>query len=217
MYKLAIFDLDGTLVNSLEDLADAWNKALATHGFETYETERYRYFVGNGSLKLIERVLPHDKYTEENISKLMASFNEEYGNNYNVKTRPYSGMAGLVERLGSSGVLTAVASNKPDMFTHIIIDEMFGDIFSYVSGKKDGFATKPNADIVMDIMDKLGAAPSETVIIGDSSVDMLTAKNAGTDSIGCTWGFRTEDELIKSGACHIAHTAEDVYLIICGK
>ncbi|MBQ5316552.1 MAG: HAD-IA family hydrolase [Oscillospiraceae bacterium] len=212
-YKLAVFDLDGTLVDSLADLGNACNAALAKHGFQTHETEKYRYFVGDGVPMLIRRALPQD-VSDEVREAVHASFDEEYHRSYNVFTRPYDGVKKLLEKLSHSGVLTAVASNKPDVFTQTIVREMFGDVFSYVSGKKDRYEKKPAPGIVFHIMDKLGVSAAETVFIGDSSVDMLTARNAGTDSIGCTWGFRTEAELTENGADYLAHRPEDIYDII---
>ena len=214
-YRLAVFDLDGTLVDSLADLGNACNAALERYGYPTHSTEKYRYFVGDGIPMLIKRALPEGASADA-AEKVHAAFDEEYHRSYNVFTKPYSGMEELLKRLSDSGVLTAVASNKPDVFTQTIVREMFGDAFSYVSGKKDRYEKKPAPDLVFHIMDKLGVTAAETVFIGDSSVDMLTAANAGTDSIGCTWGFRTEDELVSNGAVYLAHRAEDIYDIIMG-
>ena len=211
MYKLVIFDLDGTLVDSLEDLGNACNSALEKFGFPVHEMEKYRYFVGNGVPMLIKRALPENERTEENISRVKAEFDSIYGNAYNVCTRPYDGIDELVRRLDAEGIAMAVASNKPDNFTRTIVSEMFGDVFFAVSGKKDGAPKKPDPHIALSIMESLGVSPCETLFAGDSSVDMQTAKNAGCDSVGCLWGFRTREELEENGAVYIAGSPLDIF------
>jgi phosphoglycolate phosphatase len=211
MYKLVIFDLDGTLVNSLEDLGNACNSALEKFGYPVHPMESFRYFVGDGVPMLIRRALPESERTEENIQRVKEVFDGIYGKNYSVCTRPYEGIVELLQKLKEAGILIAVASNKPDNFTQTIVSAMFGDTFSYVSGKKDGFEKKPNPQIALHIMEKLGVSPKETLFAGDSSVDMQTALNAGCDSIGCVWGFRTLKELEDSGAAYIAYKPEDIY------
>ena len=201
MYKLVIFDLDGTLVNSLADLGNACNEALAKFGFPTYDIEKYRYFVGDGVPMLIKRAVPADKGTDV-----------IYRRTYNRLTRPYDGIVKLVADLKAKGILTAVASNKPDEFTQVIVSDMFeAGTFSYVSGKKDGFEKKPDPGIALHIMEKLDVSPEDTLFAGDSSVDMKTATNAGCDSIGCLWGFRTREELEENHAVYIAETPADIY------
>lgn len=211
MYKLVIFDLDGTLVNSLEDLGNACNSALERFGYPVHPMESFRYFVGDGVPMLIRRALPEKERTEETIAKVKAVFDEIYGRNYNVCTRPYDGITELLDRLKAEGILIAVASNKPDNFTQTIVTSMFGDTFSYVSGKKEGFEKKPDPQIALHIMEKLGVSPEETLFAGDSSVDMQTAHNAGCDCIGCVWGFRTLQELTDNKATYIANSPKDIY------
>lgn len=211
MYKLVIFDLDGTLVNSLEDLGNACNSALERFGYPVHPMESFRYFVGDGVPMLIRRALPEKERTEETIAKVKAVFDEIYGRNYNVCTRPYDGITELLDRLKAEGILIAVASNKPDNFTQTIVTSMFGDTFSYVSGKKEGFEKKPDPQIALHIMEKLGVSPEETLFAGDSYVDMQTAHNAGCDCIGCVWGFRTLQELTDNKATYIANSPDDIY------
>ena len=212
MYKLVIFDLDGTLVNSLADLGNSCNEALSKFGFPVHNMEKYRYFVGDGVPMLIRRALPEDKRTEDIISAVKAEFDKIYRVSYNKLTRPYEGIIKLLSELKAKGILTAVASNKPDEFTQVIVSDMFEKgTFSYVSGKKDGFDKKPDPGIALHIMEKLGVSPEDTLFAGDSSVDMQTAINAGCDSIGCTWGFRTLDELKENHAVFIAHTPQDIF------
>lgn len=215
MIKTAIFDLDGTLINSLADLADATNAGLARMGLPTHPAEKYRFFVGNGARKLCERVLPEELRTEEKISELQALFSEEYAKNCLNKTRPYEGIKELITDLGKAGVACAVASNKPDAFSKELISELFGEgQFALVTGKREGVPVKPAPQIVFNILSELGAQPDSAVFIGDSSVDVETAHNAGLECIGCTWGFRGEPELRSAGADHIARSAEDVFEIV---
>lgn len=213
MLKLIIFDLDGTLVNSLDDLGNACNSALERFGYPVHSIEEYRYFVGDGVSALIERALPEGERSPGNAERVREVFNGIYEKTYNRLTKPYDGIIPLLERLREKGMLTAVASNKPDGFTRKITDSMFGELLDFASGKKDGFEKKPDPAIVLHIMDKLGAKPDETLIAGDSSVDMHTAANAGCKSIGCTWGFRTLKELTDSGADYIAHSPDDIFSI----
>lgn len=210
MYKLVIFDLDGTLVNSLEDLGNACNAALGKFGFPVHETEKFRYFVGDGVPMLIKRALPEDNRDDETVMTVKAAFDEIYGKNYSVCTRPYDGIPQLLASLQERGIQAAVASNKPDEFAQVIVGEMFGEIFSFVSGKKEGFEKKPSPQIALHIMEKLGISPRDTLFVGDSSVDMQTAANAGCDSVGCTWGFRTEQELRDNNATYLAYEPMDI-------
>lgn len=211
MYKLVIFDLDGTLVNSLEDLGNACNSALERFGYPTHSMDSFRYFVGDGVPMLIRRALPESERSEENIARVKAVFDEIYGRNYNVCTRPYDGITELLDKLKAEGILIAVASNKPDNFTQTIVTGMFGDTFSYVSGKKEGFEKKPDPQIALHIMEKLGVSPKDVLFAGDSSVDMQTAHNAGCDCIGCVWGFRTLQELTDNKATYIANSPIDIF------
>lgn len=212
MYKLAVFDLDGTLVDSVYDLADAVNAALAERGYPTHDTDKYYRFVGNGTLKLCERALPEDKRNDAEISSLHTRFAEIYGSICLNKTRPYVGIPELIRGLGEAGLLCAVASNKTDSFSREIVASLFpADSFALVMGKRDGVPTKPAPDIVLAIANEFGVDINDAVMIGDSSVDVRTAHNAGIKCIGCTWGFRGEQELREAGCDHIAHTPEDIY------
>lgn len=215
MYKLAVFDLDGTLVDSVCDLADAVNTALAERGYPVHDTEKYYLFVGNGTLKLCERALPEDKRSDAEISSLHTRFAEIYGRICINKTHPYEGIPELIDRLGERGVRCAVASNKTDSFSREIVSALFEKgSFDLVMGKRDGVPTKPQPDIVYNIANELGMDLKAAVMIGDSSVDVRTAHNAGIKCIGCTWGFRGEQELRDAGCDHIAHTPEDIYKLI---
>lgn len=217
MYRLAIFDLDGTLINSICDLADAVNTALAERGYPVHPTESYYYFVGNGAKKLCERALPEDKRTEVEIGSLYARFSEIYGEICLNKTRPYEGIPEVISRLKDAGVKCAVASNKPDSFSKEIISALFPkDAFDLVMGKREGVPTKPQPDIVFGIIGELGTDIAEAVFIGDSCVDVVTAHNAGLPCIGCVWGFRGEQELKDYGCDLIAQVPEDIFSLVTG-
>lgn len=212
--KTIIFDLDGTLLDTLADLADSANFTMEQMGYPTYPIDSYRYFVGNGVPKLLERCLPEDKRTEENIAAARTIFSEYYNVHFADKTRPYDGIAELLQNLKKSGVKMAVASNKSDEFTQSIVKKFFGDIFDMVQGGKADVHKKPAPDIAFGIMERLGAVPKSTYFAGDSNVDMYTAKNAGLTAIGCLWGFRTKDELVDGGADFLAEKPSDIFKIL---
>ncbi len=212
--ELIIFDLDGTLLDTLADLADSANYTIEQMGYSTHPLESYRYFVGNGVPKLLERCLPDDKRNEKNIAAAREIFAEYYSIHFADKTKPYEGVSELLEKLKNSGVKMAVASNKSDEFTQSIVKRFFGDIFDMVQGGKVDVPKKPAPDIAFGIMERLGAVPENTYFAGDSNVDMYTAKNAGITAIGCLWGFRTKEELLDSGANFLAEKPSDICDII---
>ena len=211
MYKAVIFDLDGTLVDSLQDLADAVNYGLEKMGYQKHETEEYKKFVGNGAVKLCERALAgYTDYSEE-IETLHKYFSEYYNEHCIDQSAPYEGISDLLSELKNNHILLAVASNKPDEFTKSIIEKMFRkDTFSVVYGKRPDKDTKPAPDIIFDILHDLGLTKDDVILAGDSNVDIMTAANAGIKSIGCTWGFRTSEELIEAGADFIVNSPEEI-------
>ena len=209
--RLAIFDLDGTLLNTISDLAHSTNYALEKNGFPTHTIESYKRFVGNGINKLFERALPENERTVENIAKVRAVFLPYYDIHNTDFTEPYEGIYELLKELQSRGILLAVASNKYQTATEKLISAIFPDIkFAAVLGQREGIPVKPDPAIVHDIFKITSASPDETIYIGDSGVDMQTASNGGITSIGVTWGFRSREELVTSGACHIVDSAADI-------
>lgn len=212
--KTIIFDLDGTLLDTLADLAESANYTMKQMGYPAYPIDSFRYFVGNGVPKLLERCLPEDKRTEENIQTARTIFAEYYNIHFVDKTKPYDGVAELLEKLKESRVKMAVASNKSDEFTVSLVKRFFGNAFDMVQGGKADVPKKPAPDIVYGIMEKLGAVPENTYFAGDSNVDMYTAKNAGIKAIGCLWGFRTKEELLEGGADFLAESPLDIYKIL---
>lgn len=215
MFKLIIFDLDGTLINSIEDLADAVNYGLEKMGYKPHPLEKFYRFIGNGALKLCQRALADYTDSEEAVNTLHEYFSGYYRAHSTDKTVTYDGIKELVNELRAKGLKLAVASNKPDEFTKSIVTDIFGnDTFSVILGKRENCATKPAPQIIYDIMNEAGVIFSDTILAGDSDVDILTARNAGIKSIGCTWGFRTKEELISTGADYIADHASDILGIL---
>ena len=220
MIKLCIFDLDGTLINSLNDLADSMNHAIKAHGFPTHAPEKYRQMVGSGVSVLADRAAgaPNDQYTPEVKAAILSDFSEYYSVHCLDKTLPYPGIPELLTELDNEGILCAVNSNKPDNFTKQIVSTLFPDKkFAAIWGKRDGYERKPSPDEANAIMRSLNILPEECMYIGDSNVDVQTAKNAGISFCGVTWGFRSQEELISEGASIIAHTVNDLKLTILNR
>jgi phosphoglycolate phosphatase len=214
MFKACIFDLDGTLVDSLKDLAVSVNHALGLQGLPTHEVEKYRYFVGRGAAKLVEEVLPEgqrDKLTQEATSKL---FNEYYNLHFLDNTLPYDGIVALIEKLKQRGIKLAVVSNKPDLFVRKIVDNLFAGYFDSVCGHRDDIPHKPDPTIVNEVCSLISTSPQDCVFIGDSGVDMQTANNAGMFAVGALWGFRTRDELAQNGAAALIERPEDLLALL---
>lgn len=218
MKQLVIFDLDGTLVNSVYDLADSVNNVLGRNGYPIHKTDEYYYFVGNGTRKLCERAIPADKRCDAEIDRIHSEFLSEYAKNYLNKTTLYDGILDTVLNLVDRGVKCAVASNKTDIFTKEIIDKLFGgDVFSACVGKRDGVPAKPDPAIVYGILEKLGVKHENAIFVGDSNVDIITGKNASIETVGCLWGFRTREELSAAGADHIIEKPNELIEIFFGR
>lgn len=211
MKKLVIFDLDGTLLNTIADLATATNQALQHYGYPTHEVDAYRFFVGNGINKLFERALPESERTEENILKIRSEFVPYYDIHNADLSRPYPGIAELLEALQQKGVLIAVASNKYQAAARKLVTYYFPNIrFAEVLGQREGVPTKPDPAIVNDILAQTGVKREEVLYVGDSNVDMQTAHNAGVTAVGVSWGFRPRTELEALHPAHIIDKAEEL-------
>lgn len=196
--KVVIFDLDGTLLNTIADLAAAANHALLSLGFARREEAECQRFVGNGVTKLLERALPEGAKTAENVEQMRGAFFKYYDEHLWDKTTVYSGVTELLEALQSRGVLLAVASNKYQSATERLVRHFFPQIkFLEVLGQREGFPVKPDPDIVHEILLASGAHKEDVLYVGDSDVDMQTAKNAGVRACAVTWGFRSR-ELLES-------------------
>lgn len=215
MYRYVIFDLDGTLLNTLEDLAEAGNHALKAFGFPTYETEKYRYFVGNGIPVLIKRICP-EGCSPDTLEKVREAFSEYYGPHCTDNTAPYGGIEDMLSELKKAGVTVGVVTNKDHDFSQKLVNDYFGDKIGMVCGRRDGIPKKPDPYSVNYLIERFGAEKKDVLYVGDSNVDMETAINAGVDSCGVLWGFRTEKELSDSGARYIAADAGELLRIIKG-
>lgn len=210
MYKLVLFDLDGTLLNSLKDLAYASNYALKQFGFETYEEEAYKRFVGNGVYKLVERMLPVEERKEETLLEVKKVFDSYYKEHNLDYTQPYEGVMALLQEMQEKGIQTAVVSNKPHDFAQELVKQLFKEKISVTYGQREGIKTKPDPTTVLEVIEHFKRDKKECIYVGDSDVDMLTAKNAGIHSIGVLWGFRTEEELKEAGADFIAKDTNEL-------
>lgn len=216
MIKAVIFDLDGTLVDSIADLCNSSNFALKKYGFPQHELYKYNYFVGNGMTNLIERVIPKEALNKETFQKVYDAFIEHYSSNYLVNTAPFDGIKESLKTLKENGILLAVLSNKKDEFTKRIAKVLFGDLFDIVSGKKEGNPLKPDPASTLDILNRFGVSPSECAFLGDSGVDMETAVNSGCLPVGVLWGLRASEELKNCGAKHLIHNPTEIASFILG-
>ena len=215
MKKLVIFDLDGTLLNTIEDLGHAANYALEQNGFATHSMASYPFFVGNGVRRLMERVVPEDARDTETINNLLKDFKQYYDLHNTDLTRPYDGIIDLLDELKARGVAMAVASNKYQAATTRIIGHFFGHYdFVAVEGQKEGVPVKPDPSVVFQILLQAPTPKREVLYVGDSGVDMETARRACIDSVGVTWGFRPEKELNEYHANVIVNKPGDILQIV---
>lgn len=201
-FQAAIFDLDGTLINSLEDLADSANAMLASYGFPTHPLDPYRYFVGNGSRKLIERCLPKEKATDPDfVEEALQRYKEIYAHHTEDKTRPYVGILSALQMLQQQGIPMGICTNKHQSAADEIVAHMFpAGLFQAVVGDRPGLPRKPNPQKVLQMAEEFGVAPNCVAYFGDTSVDMDTAHHAGFYAVGVLWGFRPKGELVAHGA-----------------
>lgn len=202
-YRCCIFDLDGTLINSLADLAEASNHMLERQGFPTYPVERYRYFVGRGVPKLIEMVLPKSSRNPEALAASRRLFDEYYHAHALDHTGPYAGIPAMLTQLRGRGLSLAVVSNKPDDFVHQIVAAVFAGVFDTVQGQRAGVPRKPDPAMAWKACEAMGTRAEECLYFGDSDVDMQTAAAAGMTAVGVLWGFRERKELVENGARHL--------------
>jgi phosphoglycolate phosphatase len=205
--RLAIFDLDGTLVNSLDDLADSMNEVLRRRGHPTHPADAYRHYVGDGIAKLVARALPADDPSDALVETCIAEMRAEYATRRTAKTRPYPGIPELLDELTHRGTVTAVLSNKPDEPTREIVQALFAEHrFAVIRGARPDTPLKPDPTAALAILDATDTAPTEAAFLGDTNIDMATARAAGMIAIGVSWGFRDADELRSGGAHHVIDT-----------
>ncbi|MGN0258100.1 MAG: HAD family hydrolase [Bacteroides sp.] len=211
MKKLVIFDLDGTLLNTIADLAQSTNHALQTLGFPIHDTVAYRFMVGNGINKLFERALPEGAKSEANVLRVRAAFIPYYNQHNADLSTPYEGIPQLLGQLQGQGLQLAVASNKYQSATEQLIAHYFPTIhFCTVLGQREGVPTKPDPTIVHQILQATGIAACDVLYVGDSGVDMQTALNAGVTACGVTWGFRPRTELEQFSPQYIVDFPDEI-------
>lgn len=206
-YRLVIFDLDGTILDTLGDLADSVNYALAKEGFPLRTVAQVREFVGNGIRKLIERALPPSA-DAESVDRVFATFKAYYGEHCAVKTAPYEGIIPMLGELKMAGAKLAVLSNKADFAVQTLCEHYFGGCFDRTFGEREGIRRKPAPDAVNELIARMDVSHEATLYVGDSEVDLETARNAGVDCIAVDWGFRDRALLLEHGAERVVSSTQ---------
>lgn len=202
--KAVIFDLDGTLLHTLADLGDTVNGILEERGYPTHNLEKYKYFIGDGVKKLIERVLPQNRLNSQEVSECLLLFNQRYDQRTDLKTSPFPGVPKLLDELTARNISLNVLSNKPHELTLKSVRKYLGRwSFQIIFGQRDEVPRKPDPAGVFEILREISVDPDECLYLGDTSTDMITANAADVKSIGVTWGYRERAELEKNGALHI--------------
>lgn len=200
-YRAILFDLDGTLLNTLQDVADAVNKGLSSLSFPQHTTEAYKTIIGEGRDVLVRRALPVDHRDDETALKLLNMVNAEYQIHWSDNTRPYPGIPELLDALAAKHIKIAVLSNKADDLTNLCVTKLLSQWrFTLVAGAKPSVPNKPDPTAALQIAKQLDISPAEFLYLGDSDIDMKTANRAGMYAIGAGWGFRSEQELLGAGA-----------------
>lgn len=214
-FKAILFDLDGTLLDTLADLANSMNTVLANNGFPVFPVRRYRYFVGEGMENLVRKTLPAEHRDTEHVDRCLAGMRDEYDRHWGDTTRPYDGIPEMLANLKKAGMTLAVLSNKPHMYTLQMIAHYFGDdIFTAVAGLRPDVPRKPDPRAALQIAHDFGVPPHDIAYVGDTAIDMETAVRAGMYPIGVLWGFRDADELLAHGAKTLLHSPHDLMRVI---
>lgn len=210
-----IFDLDGTLLNTINDISESMNRVLIENNLPIHPTKSYFNFIGNGALKLVERAVPNEKNHKILLDTYLKRYREIYEENWNIETKPYKDIDLMLASLKHLEIPISVLSNKPHSDVLKCIEYFFEtNTFAEVSGQKNGIPHKPAPDGVFNIINKLGVNKKETIFVGDSSVDIKTAKAACITSVGVSWGFRTKEELLDNGADYIIDNPLELLKII---
>jgi phosphoglycolate phosphatase len=198
-YKLAIFDMDGTILNTLDDLTDALNHSLTVCGYPQRSREEVRRFLGNGIRRLTELGVPEGT-DNAGTERVFNEFNEYYAVHCADKTAPYDGIIDCIRNLRNNGIVTAVVSNKTDYAVQILCEKYFPGLFDFAAGAREGVCKKPHPDLINAVLSRFSTERGNAVYIGDSEVDIMSAENAEMDCISVEWGFRTHEELVSAGA-----------------
>ncbi len=214
MFRTVIFDLDGTLLNTIDDLAGAGNYVCRRNGWPEHSIEEFMTMVGHGIPNLVTQFSPKNCRSPLMLLNTVAQFSEYYGAHNMEKTSPYPGIQEMAKRLKTAGVQMAVYSNKADSFSRDIVEHYLPDLFTLVRGKVDGVPVKPDPAGIHQIMAELHADPKTTLFVGDSSVDIQTGHNAGLTACGVSWGFRPRESLVNAGADHLADSVEALEQVI---
>ena len=214
-FKAVLFDLDGTLLDTLKDIGNAANRVLAGKGFPTHELDAYRYFVGNGTAMLINRALPVENRDDDVIHSCLTEFLEDYGRNWNVKTKPYEGIPEMLDALNDRRLKMAILSNKPHEFTKQCATELLSNWnFDVVIGQRNGTPPKPDPAGALEVAKLLNILPAEFLYIGDSGVDMKTAVASGMFPVGVLWGFRSMGELKDNGSLALVDCPSEILSLL---
>ncbi len=213
MYKAVIFDLDGTLLDTLGDLTDSVNEMLGEFSCPERSLEEIRLFVGNGMKNLVERSVPED-FDKSKLTFAYEFFRQSYKKNMRNKTRPYDGIPECLEELQKLGIKTAVTSNKNDDAVKGLCEEYFGNLVTLAVGAREGVPSKPDPTMVNNVIKELNVEKADCIFVGDSDTDIITAKNAGLKSIGVLWGFRDREVLEKAKADFVISQPEDILKIV---
>lgn len=217
-FKAVLFDLDGTLLDTIGDIHHNVNLAMEKFGYPVHTKQEVRSFVNNGALDLMTKAVPQEARDRENVERVLKSYLEIYDKHVSVETTPYEGVCELVARLKKEGVLLAVVSNKPERHVKMLAEKFFGEgTFSYISGTGGDKPVKPSKECVDMALESLGVKHEDALFTGDSNVDMDTAKNSGLVSAGVTWGFHGKDSFKNSVPDNYIDTAEQLYNLIMGK
>ena len=216
MIKLVVFDLDGTLLDTIEDLGDSVNEVLVARGYPTHSYAEYCLFIGDGMENLIKKSLPDECLNDEHlIEEVLKDYQAAYTRNWNKKSRPYDGIMECLEDLKSRNIISAVLSNKPHHFTEICVESLIGnEHFDVVLGQREGVEKKPSPIGALEICHTIKVNPKDVVIVGDTNVDILTGVAAGMTTIGVLWGFREEEELREAGANFIISSPSQILEVI---
>nr|WP_294925566.1 HAD family hydrolase [uncultured Flavobacterium sp.] len=213
-YKGIIFDLDGTLVNSLEDIADSMNKVLQGLNYPTHSYDVFQYFIGSGLRNTVSKALPASNNSDEQIEICLERMVKGYSESCTLKTKPYEGIIELLDTLATRNIKVAVFSNKADELTKKIATEIFPDYFNTAVGLSVESLKKPNPSKALEISKNWNLKPEEVIFVGDSDIDMQTAVNANMFPVGVTWGYRTEEELKASGAKLVLHNPTELINVL---